>query len=300
MGRSYNAKDLKERLVELLQDSRTGLSGVEISERLGVSRVTITKYLGIFAAEGVINQKSIGNVTLWSVDRDVEQYRFPDDYYMVQKRFSEMLASFSVGRAQALIRNCINSGATIPKLATEVILPSVSLIRDLFNQGRMGIAEESLLKSAVSESIGMMEAARCDADPAKSVIVLAADPESRLASQAASAAYRAQGWNVFPLGDMSAAVDVFIDLDLQKLLSRVWKKRSGTMVVSVFASSEEGLHFFAEAVAAVKSKSGRKRLLSAMCGPAGKKTEIAADLVSDDLGAVLQWSEAAFESHAGR
>ena len=71
MGRSYNAKDLKERLVELLQDSRTGLSGVEISERLGVSRVTITKYLGIFAAEGVINQKSIGNVTLWSVDEDV-------------------------------------------------------------------------------------------------------------------------------------------------------------------------------------------------------------------------------------
>jgi response regulator of citrate/malate metabolism len=59
MARGYQTKELKEKLVEILVYSKTGLSGVEISEKLGVNRVTMTKYLNIFATEGMIHQKSL-------------------------------------------------------------------------------------------------------------------------------------------------------------------------------------------------------------------------------------------------
>ena len=62
MAKGYQTKVLKEKLIEVLVNSKTGLSGVEISEKLGVNRVTMTKYLNIFATEGMIGQKNIGNV----------------------------------------------------------------------------------------------------------------------------------------------------------------------------------------------------------------------------------------------
>jgi len=298
MARGYKTEELKERIVELLRDSKTGLSGVEISERLGVSRVTMTKYLGIFGAQGLVSRRNVGNATLWFVGDDVEQYRFPDDYYLVQKKFSDLLSSFSKKPAHALIRNCMRSGASVPKLASEVILPSLGIIRDLFDQGKTGTAEENLLKNMVAESIDLLEPSFSDGDPDKNVIVLAADPESDLVARVAAAAYRSGGWNVFQLGDMSSAASVLFDLDLQKLLSKIWKKKPGIMVVSVFSSSEEGLVFFADAIGAVKKKSG-KRVLSAMSGPVDPKTALGADLVSENLDTVLEWSQNAFESSIG-
>ena len=67
MGRGYNDQEVKSNLITLLSTSKTGLSGVEISAQLGINRVTMTKFLNVFAAEGIIKQKNIGNLNLWSV-----------------------------------------------------------------------------------------------------------------------------------------------------------------------------------------------------------------------------------------
>ena len=85
MPRGYDVSEVKFRLIKLLRDSKTGISGVEISERLGINRVTMTKYLNVFSAEGIISEKSIGNVNLWFVHEGTEQFQFPDDYFRVQE-----------------------------------------------------------------------------------------------------------------------------------------------------------------------------------------------------------------------
>jgi len=54
MARGYQTEDIKEKLVDVLSNSKTGLSGLEISERLSVNRITATKYLNVFAAECVV------------------------------------------------------------------------------------------------------------------------------------------------------------------------------------------------------------------------------------------------------
>ena len=60
MARGYDETEVKFRLIKLLHSSKSGISGVEISEKLGINRVTMSKYLNKFAAEGTITQKNIG------------------------------------------------------------------------------------------------------------------------------------------------------------------------------------------------------------------------------------------------
>jgi len=59
MTRGYQIEDIKEKLLEVLHNSKTGVSGLEISERLNINRVTMTKYLKVFAAEGLLKQKNL-------------------------------------------------------------------------------------------------------------------------------------------------------------------------------------------------------------------------------------------------
>jgi hypothetical protein len=56
------------------------------------------------------------------------------------------------------------------------------------------------------------------------------------------------------------------------------------------------MKFFAESVNSIKLKS-RKNLYLAVCGDMKKNTEIKADLIEEDIQAVLQWSQTTFESY---
>ena len=125
--------------------------------------------------------------------------------------------------------------------------------------------------------------------------MIAADYQSTLFSEAASASFHADGWQVYSLGDMSSSIDVLFDLDLQKLLTKVWKPGVGMMLIVVFSSTPESMKFFAESVNSIKAKS-RRNLHLAVCGDMKKNAGIKADLVEEDIQAVLQWSQTTFES----
>lgn len=295
MPRGYQTDKLKVQIVDLLRQSKTGLSGVEISKKIGINRVTMAKYLGVFAAEGLINQKNTGNITIWFVDDDIEQFSFPDDYFVVQKKYLDLLTTFSQKPTLRLIRNCMNSEAVILRMLIDVITPAVHAVNDLFDAGKIGTAEENLLRSMISESVKALDAGPHLAVPEKNVIIMSADADSHLISDAALALYRSKNWTVFPLGNMASTADVLFDLDLQKLLSKIWKNKTGVMLVAVFSNSEQNLNFFAESLNTVKKK--HRRLFSVLCGPVSQKATLDADLVTSDLGALIQWSETVSESH---
>jgi len=119
-----------------------------------------------------------------------------------------------------------------------------------------------------------------------------------LLSEAASASFHTAAWQVYSLGDMSTSIDVLFDLDLQKFLTKIWKTRMGIMIIVVFSSTEEGLKFFAEAVNSIEGKF-RRNLHLALCGKVEKNTKIKADLKTQDIETVLQWSQTTFESSVG-
>jgi len=289
MAKGYRVEEIREKLISILKDSDSGISGIEISKKINVSRITMTKYLKVFAAEGLLRQKNIGNVTLWFLEPGQESFDFPDDYFKITSRYLELLVKGNEEEIYSLIRNCLNSGALINRMIIEVIYPAIDHIRELFDSGKIGSAEQNLLRNIVSKSLGIFNQVPVVLDSKKNVVVIAADPESILISESASASYHSDGWNVSHLGDMSYAIDVLFDLDFQKLVRKIWKQKSGILLVVIFSQTSEGLSFFADSINPNKTKSD-KQIKLALCGKISKKTKINSDLLSDNIGDVLQWS----------
>ena len=295
MVRGYQTDDIKGKIVDILRNSKTGISGLEISERLGINRLTMTKYLKVFAAEGLLKQKNIGNVNLWFIEYGTEQYHIPEDLFKIKTKYVEYLTARKENLVYNLVRNCFHSVDQPIKIITEIIVPGIESVHNLFDQGKIGKSELNLLEKIISNSIQIINLESVESDPKKNVMVISADYQNVLLSEAASASFHTGGWQVYSLGDMSTAIDVLFDLDLQKFLTKIWKTRMGIMIIVVFSSTEEGLKFFAEAVNSIEGKF-RRNLHLALCGKVEKNTKIKADLKTQDIETVLQWSQTTFES----
>jgi hypothetical protein len=247
------------------------------------------KYLKVFAAEGLLRQKNIGNVTLWFLEPNQESFIFPDDYFKITSRYLELLVKGNEEQIYSLIRNCINSGASINRIILEVIYPTIDHIHELYDSGKIGAAEQNLLRTTISKSLNIFNQIPVVSDPKKNVVVIAADIESALIAESASASYHSDGWNVSHLGDMSSTIDVLFDLDFQKLIGKIWKQKPGILLVVIFSQTSEGLTFFADSINPNKEKTNKLMKL-ALCGKISKKTKITSDLLSDNIGDILQWS----------
>ena len=290
MGRGYSSEEIREKIISSLENSETGMSGIEISKKVGISRITMSKYLKVFAVEGLLRQKNIGNITLWFLESGQESFNFPDDYFKVSSSYIEYLVKGSEEQVYFLLRNCLHSGASSTRLILEVILPAIDYVQNLYDAGKIGTSELNLLKTTISNSFPIFNQNQILSDPKKNVVVISADSQSILISEAASTAYRSDGWKVSHLGDMSSAIDVLFDLDFQKLIGKIWKQKPGILLVIVFSSSDEGLNFFANSINSIKEKFG-KQLKLALCGKTSKKTKMNSDLLTDQLSDILQWSE---------
>ena len=299
MARGYQIEEIKQKLVDVLNNTKTGMSGVEISEKLGVNRMTMAKYLNIFAAEGLIRQKNIGNVNIWFIEEGTEQFQFPDDYFKAKTKYIEYLTEGSENQVYSVIRNCLHSDAETRKIMSEIIIPAIMSVQKLYKDGKIGNSEENLLRQIISNSIQILNLVPIENNPKKNVIILSADAQSVLLAETAAATFHSDGWKVSTLGDMSSAIDVLFDLDLQKFLGKVWKQKNGIMIVVVFSDTEEGLNFFSEAVGSVKENVGKKLFL-ALCGKVEKKTEIKADLISEKPEDIIQWCQTTFESSSSK
>ena len=295
MTRGYLAEEIREKLISILKNSDSGMSGVEISKKINVNRITMTKYLKVFAAEGLLRQKNIGNVTLWFLEPGQESFVFPDDYFKIISKYLELLVKGNEDQVYSLIKNCLNSGASVNRLILEVIYPAIEHINDLYDSGKIGSAEQNLLRTTISKSLDILNQISIVSDPKKNVVVIAADPESILISESASASYHSDGWNVSHLGDMSSAIDVLFDLDFQKLVGKVWKQKPGILLVVIFSQTSEGLTFFADSINPNKKKSDKLMKL-ALCGNISKKTKIKSDFLSDNIGDILEWSNTVSEN----
>ncbi len=295
MGRGYRIDELKQKLIEVLQDSKMGMSGIEISEKLNVSRITMTKYLKVLAAEGFLRQKIIGNTTLWFLESGQETFIFPNDYFKVESHYLDYLIKGSESQVFSLIKNCIHSDASVYKLIIEVIIPAINSIQALYDEGKIGNSEVKFLGNVISKSLQIFNQITVESNLKKKIIVLSGDPESTLLSEAASASFHSTEWTVFHLGDMSSAINVLFDLDFQKLVSKIWKQKSGILIVLVFSKTKERLNFFADSISTIKEKMGKQMSL-VLCGKIEKKAKLDCDLQTEKFEDVINWSETVYEN----
>ena len=220
---------------------------------------------------------------------------WPEHYFKIKSKYLELITERSENHAYILIRNCLHSKAKPTKIITDVIVPAIKSVDDLFHKGKIGNTELNLLQKIISNSIQIINLESFDITPKKNIIVISADQKSVLLSEAASACFHAEGWHVYSLGDMSTSIDVLFDLDLQKFVAKIWKPGSGMMIITIFSSSVEGMKFFSESINTIKGKFGKKLYL-ALCGNVEKNSNVKADLLEEDLEMILQWSETTFQS----
>lgn len=277
---------MQEKLIEVLSNSKTGLSGVEIAEKLKVNRATMAKYLNVFAAEGIIRQKNIGNANLWFVDFGTETLQFPADYYRVKEKFLEHLIANQQHYAYQLIRNSFHSGADITTLIIEVILPAIASVEDLYLKAKIGTSEAKMLRGIITNSIQILNSQE-EPDTKRNAVLLSADHSSVLYSQAASAALASKGWQIWQVGDVSDSIGVLYDLDLQKFITKIWKQKQGAMVIAIFSATEEGAKFFSESANSIKPKFGKN--LRIVVHSRAQKQGVKAEFASEKLESIIQW-----------
>lgn len=288
MAKGYSLQEIQEKLIEALSESKTGLSGIEIAHLLKINRATMAKYLNIFAAEGIVKQKNIGNANLWFVESGTEKLQFPADYFRVKEKFLEHLSANQQHQAYSLIRNASHSGADTYTMINEVILPAVASVEDLNLKAKISTSEAKMLRGIISNSIQILRSQK-ESDTKRNVILLSADSQSLLYCQAASCSLETKGWQVWPVGDVSDAIDVLFDLDLQKFVTKVWKQKQGVMVVAIFSGTEEGAKFFSESAHSIKPKFGKN--LHIVAHSRTQKQSAKAEFTSDKFDAVIQWIE---------
>lgn len=288
MAKGYQLQDIQEKLIEILSESKTGLSGIEIAQHLKINRATMAKYLNVFAAEGIIRQKNIGNANLWFVDFGTEKLQFPADYFRVKEKFLEHLTANQQHHAYSLIRSSFHSGAETHTMISEVILPAIVSLEDLYLKAKIGTSETKMLHNVISNSIQILNPQK-EPEPKKNVILISADPQSVLYSQAASCWLASKGWQIWPIGDVSDAIDVLYDLDLQKFITKIWKQKQGIMVVAIFSGTEEGAKFFSESANSIKPKFGKN--LHVVVHSRSQKQSAKAEFISEKFESVVQWVE---------
>ena len=295
MGKSYKIDEIQSKLVGILKDSATGLTGVEISQKLGINRVTMTKYLKILSSKGLIGQKEFGNVNLWYLEGGSSNFQFPNDFFKVQSIYLENLLSGSQSVVYNLIKNCLFSKAKPEKIISEIIEPAILSVENLYAQGKIGRAEEKFYRGVISNSIQIISQSAQKVDFRKNILIISADEKNLLLSEGISAAFYSLNWNVSFLGDMSKALDVFFDLDLEKFLLKSWKNQDTLMIIVVLSSSQEGLKFFSGTVNSIKKKFPKNFYL-VLQSPNQPDPTIKADLLTQKVDEIFQWTQTKFES----
>ncbi|HEU5446717.1 MAG TPA: hypothetical protein VFU67_06200 [Nitrososphaeraceae archaeon] len=59
MHSGYNFEEVKQKVFSALSQNYAGLSGIELSSKTKINRMTLTKYLSLMLAQGLIRKKKL-------------------------------------------------------------------------------------------------------------------------------------------------------------------------------------------------------------------------------------------------
>lgn len=289
MGHGYGETEVWSRVRSALSGAEAGLSGTELARKTGINRVTLSKYLESFLRQRIIRSRSTGNIVIWYMERGTFAYSFPDDYFLAARRYHDMLIAADEQGLFSLIRSCMHSSANPTGMVTEVVSPAAEALVRMHADGRMGGLELRSLQDMVLRSLQLIGMEFCSPHNTKHSVVMATDPESVLYAESAVALLRSLGWRVFSIGDLSDSADMFFDLELHKLLGRIWKGSPGLMVLVVTGRTSEALQFLCKTASEVRKKiDGQVRLVA--CTDV-VDLQLAADVIAPDIRSLVQWCE---------
>jgi methanogenic corrinoid protein MtbC1 len=293
--RRYTLDEIKRKIIDVLHSAGgTGLSGIELSDKMGINRVTMTKYLDVMHAMGLLKKKRIGNVNIWFAEIGVGDIEFPINYIQVQQKLIDSILSGEEEHARRILVNVLSSNIDQVRVITDVIMPAVNTIGELYNRGRLNKTERTFLLSLTMELIDLVKFnLRPTESKANAHVICVAGSHNRIhLAKSAAVALLSRGWDSSYIGDIEEHIDPFFDIDFQRYVSRSWDNKRGLMLLCIFSSGEGSLRFLLSTSKALKGRLKGQLLIAANTTEELKPiAEEGADYVAKDLLSLVEWSE---------
>jgi methanogenic corrinoid protein MtbC1 len=300
MYRRYTLEQIKRKIIDVLYSAGgTGLSGIELADRMGINRMTMTKYLDVMHAMGLLKKKKIGNVNVWFVEGGVGDIEFPINYIQVQQKLINSLLSSDEDLARRILVNVLNSNIDQVRLMTDVILPAVNTIGELYSRGRLNKTERTFQLSLMMELIDLVKfTLRPTEHKANAHVICVAGSQNRIhLAKSAAVAFLARGWDSSYIGDIEEQIDPFFDIDFQHYVSRLWDNKRGLMLVCIFSSGEGSLRFLLSTSKVMKGRlKGQLRIIAITTQELQPMAEEGADYVAKDLLSLIEWAEREYKN----
>ena len=272
----------------------TGLSGMELADRTGINRVTMTKYLDVMHAMGLLEKKKIGNVNVWFVEIGIGDLEFPINYIQVQQKMINSILAGDEDQAHRILLNVLNSNIDQVRVMTDVMLPAINTIGELYNRGKLNKTERTFLLSLMMELIDVIKFTLRPAEhKVNAHVVCVAGYQDRVhLAKCAAVAFLARGWDSTYIGNVEDQIDPFFDIDFQRYVSRLWDNKRGMMLVCIVSSGEGSLRFLLSTSKAMKGRlKGHLRITAITTQELQPVAEDGADHVAKDLLSLIEWSE---------
>ena len=298
MYRRYTLDEIRRKIIDVLQSAGgTGLSGVELADRIGINRMTITKYLDVMHAMGLLKKKKIGNVNIWFVQIGAGDIEFPINYIQVQQKLISAILAGDEDHARRILLSVMNSNVDQVKVMTDVVLPAVNTIGELYSRGRLNKTERTFLLNLMMELIDLVKFnVRPTEQKANAHAICVAGSEDRVhIAKGTAVALLARGWDSSYIGDVGEQIDPFFDIDFHRYLLRLWSDKHGLMLVCIFSSGEGSLRFLSSTAKDMKGKiKGELRIIALTTQQLQPVAEESSDYVAKDLLALVEWAEREF------
>lgn len=294
MYRRYTLDEVKRKIVDVLQGAGTGLSGVELADMTGMNRMTITKYLDVMHAMGLVKKKKTGNVNVWFLESGVADIEFPVNFIQVQQKLITAILAGEEEQARRILLSVLNSDIDQIRVLIDVVLPAVNTVGELYSRGKLDKTERAFLLSLTMELIDLVKFnVRPSEQKANAhVLVVAGSGDKVHVAKSAAVAFSALGWDSLYIGDIEEQIDPFFDIDFQRYVSRVWGSKRGLMLICIFSSGEGSLRFLSSTAKAMKGRlRGELRIAAITTPQLQAAAEENSDHVAKDLLSLVEWAE---------
>lgn len=298
MYRRYTLDEIKRKIIDVLQSAGgTGLSGVEVADKIGINRMTVTKYLDVMYAMGLLKKKKIGNVNIWFAQIGVADIEFPINYIQVQQKLINSILAGDEDHARRILLSVMNSSVDQVRVLADVIVPAVNTIGELYSRGRLNKTERVFLLNLMMELIDLIKFNVKPAEQkAHAQVVCVAGSDDRIhIAKSSAVALLARGWDSSYIGNVGEQIDPFFDIDFQRYLLRTWSSKHGLMLVCIFSSGEGSLRFLSSTAKQMKAKiKGELRVGALTTQELHPVAQESSDYVAKDLLALVEWAEREF------
>jgi hypothetical protein len=244
----------------------TGMSGVELAKKTGINRMTITKYLTLLYSIGLIKKKKIGTVNIWFLESGLSYPGSSINYNELQQRFMNAILAGSDELSSKLIINALNSGADKLKLLTDVFLPTVNTVSELYSRGRLNRAERINFQSVVIEILDFVKYSTYSGEkrPDISALIVCGSEDAIIHSKIIELSLRLENCDTRYIGNVEGVLDPFFDIDFQRYVTRLWGSKTGVVILCICSSVESSLRFLYSAAHVLRNKLAARLILCLM------------------------------------